>query len=695
MNSLLPKLAAPKGQPARRACPALLLIAALTLTACGGGGDANTGTGGNTSTPNGGTPSADTEKPVLSSLKLAAPTGGSVVLQALARDNVGVSGYCFRSDDTLPAAGDACFRAAAEITVDVPAGHQTWRVHARDAAGNVSAKPEVLLLDLRAPTVSAVTPVSLASGKVNVRITASDSHGVSAVCLRAQAGGSGATTPPLPSDGCFTTGDTVGVTAVVGPVIYRAYARDLTGNVSAGFETSLDAYAALDTGKPSVTGVAVRKVDGQVELTATAIDDQGVSGYCFRTDRATPPEACYTPEPKRLVPAPATYQEYTIHVRDHAGLVSAPFIHRLDVAAPVVQGVVTGAITATQVSVNVSARTDDEPSAYCLRPRANRDAPAVVPAATDPCFITQSTVVVAKPIDIQHYHAYVRDAAGNVSAPYAYTLDMGSPSVLSVTLGLTVAGQVPVTATAVDGAGVTAMCLRTDNTEPAASDACFISTTAGYTVTHPFSVPAPTAATTVKVYARDAAGNVSLGSPLSFGYCASTGTVGILPKVCVVTTLGEFVMELDNVRAPISANNILKYVDDGFFTDTQFHRIMSSFMVQGGGFTAAGVAKTATYAAITLEKTTTTGLSNTVGTVAMARTSVLNSGTSQFFINVVDNTSKLDSTSSNDGYAVFGKIISGMDTTVQLIRAVPVQSNGGELSKPLDSPRILRATRLR
>jgi cyclophilin family peptidyl-prolyl cis-trans isomerase len=316
------------------------------------------------------------------------------------------------------------------------------------------------------------------------------------------------------------------------------------------------------------------------------------------------------------------------------------------------------------------------------------------PLPSDSCFTSDSTITVNRPIDFSTHKAYARDAAGNVSAALPYTLDMVSPSVLSVTLGLPASGQVPVTATAVDSVGVTGLCLRSDVIEPTATDACFVATTAAFSVSHTFSLAAPTTATTLRVYARDADGRVSLGSPLSLGYCAA-GTVGILPKVCFVTTLGEFVMELDNVRAPISANNVLRYVDDGFYTDTQFHRIMSSFMVQGGGFTAAGVAKTPTYAAITLEKTTTTGLSNTAGTVAMARTSVLNSGTSQFFINVVDNTSKLDSTSSNDGYAVFGKIVAGMDTTVQLIRGVPVYVSGGELSKPTDSPRILRATRLR
>ena len=91
------------------------------------------------------------------------------------------------------------------------------------------------------------------------------------------------------------------------------------------------------------------------------------------------------------------------------------------------------------------------------------------------------------------------------------------------------------------------------------------------------------------------------------------------------------------------------------------------------------------YPAITLETTATTGLSNTAGTIAMARTRELNSATQQFFINVVDN---VFLNTSNGGYAVFGRVISGMDSTVQNIRNVPVQSNGSEISQPLTPPVI-------
>lgn len=620
----------------------------------------------------------------MTSLQLGTPSGGRVSLSAVAQDNIGVTGYCFRSDATVPAADDACFQPAAQFAVDVPAGHQTWRAYARDAAGLVSGGVETLL-DFMAPTVSNLSPVALTNGRVSVRVQASDSHGVSAVCLRPTS----TTETPLGSDSCFVAGDTAGIVATVGPASYRAFARDASGNVSAGFEGSFDAYVALDNGAPVITGVTVKNVGSQVELSATALDNHGVGGYCFRADGGTATDDCFTPEPRQLVPAPTTFQTYKVYARDHAGQISPAFEHLLDVVAPVVQGVSTTEITATKVKLRIDAIDAHGVQGWCLRLAGE-----AAPESTHSCFTDASTVTVDRPVDFADHRAYARDAAGNVSAPLAYTLDMVSPSIQSVTMGLPVSGQVPITATAVDSVGVTGLCLRSDTLVPTATDACFVAKTAAHSVSHTFSLAAPTAATTLRVYARDADGRVSLSSPISLGYCAAS-TVGILPKVCVVTTLGEFVMELDNVRAPISANNVLKYVDDGFYSDTQFHRIMSSFMVQGGGFTVAGLAKTATYAAITLEKTTTTGLSHTVGTVAMARTTATNSATSQFFINVVDNTSKLDSTSSNDGYAVFGKVIAGMDTTVQLIRGVPVQLSGGELSKPTTTPKILRATRLR
>ncbi len=672
-----------KGRPATATVAAAFL--ALLLNACGGGaaGHAVPGNGS-------GSPSTDTGTPRVTGVQIGAPSDGRVTLTAVATDDVGVTGYCFRSDATVPASGDACFSASAAATADVPATHATWRVYARDAAGHVSAAFEQLL-DLQAPVVTAMAPVGLASGRVSVKISASDSHGVSAVCLRADA------VVPLASDACFTAGDTVGVAAVIGSASYRAYARDASGNVSTAFESSVDAYAALDTGLPAVTGVAAaRQADGRYALTATTRDDQGVSGVCFRTD-ATAPAAtddCFKTT-SAVVDAPATFQTFKVYARDNAGHVSAAYEHTLDVVAPVVSAVSLTEVLGTQVKLRIDASDTHGLSAVCLRLASE-----AAPAASDACVIAGSAVTVSRPIDFRRYLAYARDIAGNVSAPFAYTLDMVTPSVVSVKLGVPVDGVVPVTAKAVDSVGVTGFCLRSDETVPTAADPCFSAVTPSQTANTTLSLPLPAAQTTMKVYARDATGHVSVAARRTLAACSDAGktasAASSLPTVCFLTTLGEFVIELENVKAPISSRNILAYVDEDFYGDTQFHRIMSNFMVQGGGYTAAGVYKTPTRTAIALEKTSTTGLSNIVGTVAMARSTAANSGTSQFFINVVDNTSTLNGSSTADGYAVFGRVISGMASTVQAIRNVNVKDNGaGENSKPLDPPKILWAYRLK
>ena len=139
-------------------------------------------------------------------------------------------------------------------------------------------------------------------------------------------------------------------------------------------------------------------------------------------------------------------------------------------------------------------------------------------------------------------------------------------------------------------------------------------------------------------------------------------------KVKLETTVGDIVIELDAAKAPKSADNFVQYVKAGHYDGTIFHRVISNFMVQGGGMTADRREK-ATRPPIPLESRN--GLVNTRGTVAMARTSDPNSATSQFFINVKDN-DFLDAAQSRDGngYAVFGKVTSGMDV-VDKIRNAP------------------------
>ncbi len=124
------------------------------------------------------------------------------------------------------------------------------------------------------------------------------------------------------------------------------------------------------------------------------------------------------------------------------------------------------------------------------------------------------------------------------------------------------------------------------------------------------------------------------------------------------TTHGGFTLELDVEKAPESVANFLQYVDDGFFDGTIFHRVIPGFMVQGGGMTADFEQKKNRGP---IKNEAKNGLKNNRGTVAMARTNDINSATSQFFINLVDN-DFLNNSAGSFGYAVFGKVVEGMDT---------------------------------
>ena len=144
-------------------------------------------------------------------------------------------------------------------------------------------------------------------------------------------------------------------------------------------------------------------------------------------------------------------------------------------------------------------------------------------------------------------------------------------------------------------------------------------------------------------------------------------------KVKLATSSGDIVIELDPAKAPKSVDNFVAYVKAGHYNGTVFHRVIPSFMIQGGGMTA-DMKEKPTRAPIPLESKN--GLSNARGSVAMARTNDPNSATSQFFINVKDN-DRLDAANAADGngYAVFGKVVSGMDV-VDKIRAVATGSKG-------------------
>lgn len=139
------------------------------------------------------------------------------------------------------------------------------------------------------------------------------------------------------------------------------------------------------------------------------------------------------------------------------------------------------------------------------------------------------------------------------------------------------------------------------------------------------------------------------------------------PKVEFKTTMGNFVVELDDVKAPKTTANFLNYVKSGFYNGTIFHRVIDGFMIQGGGFTPDLVQKP-TDAPVVSEANN--GLKNNTYTIAMARTSDPDSATSQFFINVKDNESLNYPNAMGNGYTVFGKVISGTQT-IDAIRKVP------------------------
>jgi len=164
------------------------------------------------------------------------------------------------------------------------------------------------------------------------------------------------------------------------------------------------------------------------------------------------------------------------------------------------------------------------------------------------------------------------------------------------------------------------------------------------------------------------------------------------PVVLMETSMGNITLELYPDKAPVTVKNFLKYVDESFFNNTIFHRVISNFMIQGGGFTADFVQKT-THDPIKNEADN--GLKNDRGTIAMARTNIVDSATAQFFINVVDNPF-LNHKSKDPrgyGYAVFGKVIDGMDV-VDKIKNVKTGKKGQfQKDVPLETVTIKKISR--
>jgi len=163
------------------------------------------------------------------------------------------------------------------------------------------------------------------------------------------------------------------------------------------------------------------------------------------------------------------------------------------------------------------------------------------------------------------------------------------------------------------------------------------------------------------------------------------------PVVVLETTKGNIEVELNEAKAPISTKNFLDYVDSHFFDGLIFHRVIDNFMIQGGGFTTDMSQKTGK---APIENEAGNGLTNDKYTLAMARTSVVNSATSQFFINTKDNAflNHKDNTPQGFGYAVFGKVVKGMDVVDAIGKAKTGTKNGFN-DVPLETISIVKAYR--
>ena len=157
--------------------------------------------------------------------------------------------------------------------------------------------------------------------------------------------------------------------------------------------------------------------------------------------------------------------------------------------------------------------------------------------------------------------------------------------------------------------------------------------------------------------------------------------------ITIKTNHGDIDVELFEEKAPISCENFRQYITDGHFSDTVFHRVIADFMIQGGGMDESLSSKTTRDP---IKNEANNGENNVRGTLAMARTGVVDSATSQFFINLKDN-DFLNHSDRDFGYAVFGKVSNGMDI-VDAIGAMPTGDRAGNQDVPVDAVTILEVT---
>ncbi len=179
-------------------------------------------------------------------------------------------------------------------------------------------------------------------------------------------------------------------------------------------------------------------------------------------------------------------------------------------------------------------------------------------------------------------------------------------------------------------------------------------------------------------------------SLLAMTLCLSLSALAAdMPRVRMQTSMGDIVLELNPEKAPVTVANFVQYVNDGFYSDTIYHRVIANFMIQGGGFTADYKKKETRQP---IKNEADNGLRNERGTIAMARTGDPHSATAQFFINTVNN-AFLNFTAPNPrgwGYTVFGRVVEGMDV-VDKIRSVPTGSGGPFRTDVPQNPVVIKS----
>lgn len=263
---------------------------------------------------------------------------------------------------------------------------------------------------------------------------------------------------------------------------------------------------------------------------------------------------------------------------------------------------------------------------------------------------------------------------------------------LALVAGAPRGGSFLLTVGAGTNGAVTGYCIKDTEARPASNDGCFQTSNVK-------TLQLETPNRTYYVWTKEASGVVkaqgSVRGPCSAaGYAASDAAYAArgLATVCVSTSLGELVLELESVAAPKTSANFLQYVSEGFYADTVFHRVVSTYGVYGGKWSQGLTEKTATHDPIELEAPSTTQISNLKGTIAMVRLNAPNSATSQFVINVNDNT---QADTAFGGLAAFGRVIDGMSTTIEAIRTLAVTSNAVDPNSPVQPPVIQWAYQLR